>query len=102
MEESVEFYKKLGFEETYRNEREYDEVVLLSGFGIQLEISVDPNHPAHETNPERIGIRHFALKVDSCEKISKLFECTPIKKDWLGVNYCNTTNLDGIVVELHE
>ena len=101
-EESVEFYKKLGFEEIFRKEREYDKVVLLSGYGIQLEIFVDSNHPAHETNPERIGIRHLALKVDSCEEISKVFECTPIKKDWLGLNYCNTTDPDGIVVELHE
>ncbi len=36
-----------------------------------------PNHPAHETNPERIGIRHLALKVDSCEEMSREFECTP-------------------------
>lgn len=82
--------------------REYDKVVLLSGYGIQLEIFVDPNHPVHETNPERIGIRHLAFKVDSGEEISKVFECTPIKQDWLGVNYCNTTDPDGTVVELHE
>ncbi len=67
-----------------------------------MEIFVDSNHPAHETNPERIGIRHLALKVDSCEEMAKEFECTPIKIDWLGVNYCNTMDPDGIVVELHE
>ena len=51
-EESVRFYTKLGFRETYRRERKYDTVVLLEGYGIQIEMFVDPNHPDRATNPE--------------------------------------------------
>lgn len=49
---SVSFYKKMGFAEIYRNKREYDTVVLLEGYGIRLEIFVDPRHPKRLTNPE--------------------------------------------------
>ncbi len=86
-EESVEFYKRLGFEEIFRKEREYDKVVPLSGYGIQLEIFVDPNHPAHETNPERIGIRHFTLKINSCDAISKVFDDEKVNVRWEFYSY---------------
>ena len=55
-EKSVVFYESLGFKEKFRNSREYDTIVLLEGYGIQLEMFIDPNHPERSVNPERIGL----------------------------------------------
>ena len=101
-EKSIEFYKSLGFKEIFRKNREYDTIVLLEGYGIQLEMFVDPNYPERSVNPERIGLRHLALKVDSCEEMSRKFNCGPIRKDWMGVNFCYTEDPDGLSVEFHE
>ena len=101
-EKSIDFYKSLGFNEIFCKSREYDTIVLLERYGMQLEMFIDPNHPERSVNPERIGLRHMALKVDSCEKISKEFKCGPIKKDWLGVNFCYTEDPDGLPIEFHE
>ena len=35
-EASVDFYKRLGFEELFRKKRNYDTVLLLRGYGLQL------------------------------------------------------------------
>lgn len=37
-EKNVEFYKCLGFEEIFRKSREYDTIVLLEGYSIQLHV----------------------------------------------------------------
>ena len=101
-EKSVEFYERLGFKEIFRKNRKYDIIALLEGYGMQLELFIDPNHPERSVNPERIRLRHLALKVDSCEEMSKKFKCGPIKKDWMGVNFCYTEDPDGLPVEFHE
>ena len=44
-ENSINFYKRLGFREAYWRERKYDTVVLLEGYGMQIEMFIDPNHP---------------------------------------------------------
>lgn len=100
-EESVGFYNRLGFKETFRKEREYDTVVLMEGFGIELEVFIDPNHPKRSI-PEPRGLRHLAMKVDSCEHMKEEFDCGPIMKDWIGRNYCFTADPDGNTVEFHE
>ena len=101
-ERSVDFYKKLGLEETYRKDRNYDMVVLMAGHGIQLEIFIDPTHPERPTDKEYLGIRHFALQVDDCDEMRKHFECTPVLTDWHGIRFCFTKAPDGLTVEFHE
>lgn len=108
-ESSVEFYTKLGFKEIFRKERNYDTVVLLSGYGIQIEMFVDANHPERATNPENLGLRHLALRVSNIEEaIEKLketmrdFEVSPIMNDWVGERFCYITDPDGLPIELHE
>ncbi len=101
-EESIRFYEKLGFTVTFRRDRKYDTVILMDGYGIQIEMFVDPNHPERATNPENMGLRHLALKVDSVEEMTHRFECGPIMKDWVGVNFCFTADPDGLPIELHE
>ena len=103
-EASVNFYKRLGFEEFFRKKRNYDTVVLLRGYVWQLEIFVDPSHPQRATNPENIGLRNFALKVDEIEKTVKELGCSSakIETDWLGEKYCFIADPDGLQVQLHE
>lgn len=105
-ERSLEFYKLLGFTETFRKKRKYDTAVLMDGYGLQLEIFIDPSHPLHpETEP--VGLRHFALKVDGLEEeIERLksagVEVGPVMEDWSGVWFCFVKDFDGLLVELHE
>lgn len=103
-EASANFYKKLGFRETYRRERAYDTIVLLEGYEMQIELFIDPNHPERATNPENMGLRHLALKVDKIEDtVEKLgLEVGPIMNDWVGVRFAFTADPDGLPIELHE
>lgn len=103
-EESADFYKKLGFREMYRRERKYDTVVLLCGHGFQIEMFIDPNHPERATQPENIGLRHLALRVDNIEKtIEELeLEAGPVMNDWVGDRFCFIADPDGLPIELHE
>ena len=87
-EASVEFYTKLGFKEYRRINRDYDTVVLMSGFGIGLEVFIDQKH--NRPLEEPLGLRVLSLKVESCENIKRRFACGAIQKDWVGVNYCLT------------
>lgn len=103
-EKSVEFYTRLGFEEFYRKDREHDTVVLLKGYGSEIEMFIDPSHPSKEDSVEPLGIRHICLAVENIEEtVEKLsLEHTPIKNDWIGRKYCYLTDPDGNKVELHE
>ena len=101
-EKSVDFYTKLGFQEKFRKERLNDTVVILEGHGMSLKIFIDANHPARATNPENIGLRHLAFKVDDIEKIEKEFDCGPIMTDWFGKKYRFTADPDGLPIELLE
>ena len=99
---SVEFYSKLGFKEILRKRRENDTIVILEGQGYQIEIYIDPTHPARATNPEPLGLRHLALSVDDIDSIVNKFECGPINKDWFGRRYCYISDPDGLQIEFVE
>ena len=107
-ESSLVFYQKLGFQESFKKIRNYDTIVLMDGYGIQLEIFIDPNHPEHaDGKQETIGLRHFALKVDSIEETMNELGLTiddvgSIMKDWTGNRFCFIKDPDGLLVELHE
>ena len=103
-EKGVVFYKKLGFKEFFRRERERDVVVLLRGHGIQLELFVDPNHPPRAIQPENLGLRHLAFKVDDVEKTAKKLglEIGAIERDWTGARFVFVADPDGLPIELHE
>ena len=103
-EEVVSFYKKLGFKEVFRKKRSHDTVVLLDGFGLQMEIFVDPRHPMRATKPENLGLRHLALKVERIEKTAEELKIKigTIQCDWMGVRFAYTKDPDGNPVELHE
>ena len=104
-EECLDFYKKLGFTESFRKERVNDKIILLDGYGMQLEVFVDNRHPLKPSGKdEPLGCRHFALRVDNLENtLAELgTDHTDIGTDWQGIRYCYITDPDGNLVELHE
>lgn len=110
-ERSLDFYRLLGFQETFRKKRKYDTAVLMDGYGMQLEVFIDPNHPSHISgSDEPIGLRHFALKVgkieDEIERLraesTEVIDVGPIMEDWTGVRFCFVKDFDGLSIELHE
>ena len=102
-EDVVMFYKKFGFKEFKRIERNSDTVFLLQGYGIQLEMFVDSLHPFRSI-PEPLGLRHIALKVDDIEKVIENLGLisSPIMNDWIGARCCFIKDPDGNAIELHE
>lgn len=101
-EESLSFYRKLGFKEKNRFERSYDTVVLMENRGVVLEIFIDPNHPERVIGPEAKGLRHIAFTVESLEVIMKIVECEKIRTDWFGRRFTFTKDPDGQPIELKE
>jgi len=101
-EKSIAFYTSLGFFEVFRKKRDNDTIVLMEGYGIGLELFIDPTHPKRANNPENLGLRNLSLKVDSCQEIINLFRCEPIKQDWFGKNYCFIFDPDGLPIQFHE
>ena len=102
-EESVKFYEKLGFREERRIERSYDTVVLMEGYGIGLEIFIDPSHPVRE-KPEPLGLRNISLRVDNVEKTVRDLglNSVEIMTDWNGKRYCVISDPNGSIVQLCE
>ncbi|MCR5637400.1 MAG: VOC family protein [Lachnospiraceae bacterium] len=102
-EETVDFYKKLGFVESFRKEREYDTIVLLDAYSIKLECFIDGKHPKRNI-PEPLGLRHIAFKVDNIEKtLDELgIENKETFTDWIGIRYVFLKDPDDNIVELHE
>lgn len=103
-EESIDFYKRLGFKERFRTKRDYDTVVLLIGYGFELETFVDANHPPRATVSENMGLRHIALKVDNIEETAKEIglEIESVMRDWVGIRFAYVKDPDGLPLELHE
>ena len=91
--------------ETFRKERTNDKIILLDGYGMQLEVFIDDRHPGKKSGKdEPLGCRHFALRVDNLENtLAELgTDHTDIGTDWQGIRYCYITDPDGNQVELHE
>lgn len=111
-ERCLQFYKLLGFQEFFRKIRSSDVIVLMSGYGIQLEIFIDSRHRRRdEAEIEPTGLRHLALKVDGkiedeIERLqsasSEVLSFGPIMKDWRGIRFVFVKDPDGTVIELHE
>ena len=101
-EECLSFYKKLGFIEKNRIEREYDTVVFMECDGLLLEVFIDPNHPARVSGPEALGLRHFCLVVEDLDEVVKSVECEEVRTDWFGRRFTFTKDPDGQPIELKE
>lgn len=102
-ERSIDFYKHLGFTEIDRENRGHDILVFLKGYGIVLEMFVDPTHPPRVNRPEAMGLRHLALRVDDVQSTLNEFEidAEPIReRDEKHFTFFKDP--DGLPIELHE
>lgn len=102
-EKSIDFYISLGFREERRITRTYDTVVLLNGYGIGLEVFLDPKHPG-KGNPEPLGLRSLSLQVDRLEETARELglEIIEVHTDWNGKRYAVVKDPDGNAVQLCE
>ena len=101
-EKSVDFYTRLGFAVRKRIDRPNDQIVLMTGNRMELELFIDPTHHARDENPEQLGLRHLVFKVDSIEEVTKIFSCDPIRKNWEGQRFTFTRDPDNLVIEFLE
>lgn len=106
-EQSIDFYKHLGFEEISREDRGYDILVFLEGFDVTLELFIDSTHPPRVDRPEAMGLRHLALRVDDVSGTLKALkneleiEVEPIRER-AGKCFTFFKDPDGLPIELHE
>ena len=106
-----EFYvEKLGFAvelEVWR-EQQQDYLRMLRCGDVVLELFVRPDAPARVTNPEALGLRHLAFRVDNVEEAaawlnSRGIETEPIREDpFNGGRMTFFRDPDGLPLEIHE
>lgn len=107
---SLHFYETLGFtlrESHLRLERK-DEILMMEGHGITLELFIVQGNPSRVTNPEAYGLRHLALSVNKIEEVVQMLEASgyqpePIRRDsFTNEKMTFVKDPDGLPVELHE
>ena len=106
-----EFYiDKLGFElyrEVYRPAQK-DYLRMLRKGDTVLELFIRPDAPARVNNPEALGLRHLAFRVEDIVPVvawlnDNGIETEPIREDpYNGGRFTFFKDPDGLPLELHE
>ena len=110
-EQAKEFYvNKLGFEltrEAYRPAQN-DYLRMLSLGETTLEVFIRPDAPQRVNNPEAMGLRHLAFRVEDAEAAaqwlhSRGIETEPVREDpYNGGKFTFFRDPDGLPLEIHE
>ena len=110
-ERAKEFYvNKLGFEltlEAYRPAQD-DYLRMLSLGETTLEVFIRPDAPQRVNNPEAMGLRHLAFRVEDAEAAaawlnSRGIETEPVREDpYNGGKFTFFRDPDGLPLEIHE
>ena len=110
-EKAREFYiQKLGFElirEVYRPAQK-DYLRMLKQGDTVLELFIRPDAPERVNNPEAMGLRHLAFRVENIEPAVQWLngqgiETEPIREDLVnGGRFTFFKDPDGRPLELHE
>lgn len=110
-EKAKEFYMdKLGFtleQEIYRPEQN-DYLRMLRLGDTCLELFIKPEAPERVTNPEALGLRHLAFRVEDILPVvrwlnSMGIETEPVRLDpYNGGRFTFFRDPDGLPLELHE
>ena len=110
-EKAREFYvNKLGFEltrEVYRPAQN-DYLRMLSLGETTLELFIRPDAPQRVNNPEAMGLRHLAFRVEDAVAAaawlnSRGIETEPIREDpYNGGRFTFFKDPDGLPLEIHE
>ena len=110
-ERAKEFYvNKLGFEMTLEAYRpaQNDYLRMLSLGETTLEVFIRPDAPQRVNNPEAMGLRHLAFRVEDAEAAaawlnSRGIETEPIREDLVnGGRFTFFKDPDGLPLEIHE
>ena len=106
-----EFYMdKLGFEltrEIYRPQQD-DYLRMLRLGDTVLELFIRPDAPRRVTDPEAMGLRHLAFRVEDIEPVVRWLngmgiETEPVREDKVnGGRFTFFRDPDGLPLELHE
>ena len=110
-EKTRAFYvEKLGFSlvrEVWR-EAQRDYLRMLQLGDTMLEIFIKPDAPKRVTEPEALGLRHLAFRVENVEQAAAWLngmgiETEPVRKDLVnGGRFTFFRDPDGLPLELHE
>ena len=110
-EKAREFYvDKLGFaliREVYRPAQR-DHLRMLRQGDIVLELFTRPDAPARVTDPEALGLRHLAFRVENIDAAVQWLrdmgiEAEPVREDAInGGRFTFFRDPDGLPLELHE
>ena len=110
-ERAREFYvNKLGFEltrEVYRPAQN-DYLRMLSLGETTLELFIRPDAPQRVNNPEAMGLRHLAFRVEAAVaaaawRNARGIETEPIREDLVnGGKFTFFKDPDGLPLEIHE
>ena len=110
-EKAREFYiEKLGFElirEVYRPAQD-DFLRMLSQGDTTLELFIRPDAPQRVNDPEAMGLRHLAFRVEDIELVVRWLndrgvETEPIREDLVnGGRFTFFKDPDGLPLEIHE
>ena len=110
-ERAKEFYvNKLGFEmtlEAYRPAQD-DYLRMLSLGETTLEVFIRPDAPQRVNNPEAMGLRHLAFRVEDAVAAaqwlhSRGIETEPVREDpYNGGKFTFFRDPDGLPLEIHE
>ena len=106
-EESLDFYKKLGFIETSREFRESknDYLIMMENGDAVLEVFLRSDAPKRLCDPEAYGCRHIAFDVDDLEEILEVlkdYRCKQIRTTSTGQRFVFITDADDQPVEFLE
>ena len=107
---TLAFYQALGFTVSachLRPERQ-DEIVMMEGAGVTLELFISSGNPPRVSGPEAYGLRHVAFRTDDAaalraQLLRKGFQPEPLRRDdYTGEAMFFIKDPDGLPIELHE
>ena len=106
-EETIDFYRKIGFKEISRKYREdkNDYLIMMSDSNSTLEVFLREDAPARHCKPEAYGCRHIAFDVECLEdviSVLKDYEQQSIRVSDSGQRFVFITDPDGQPVEFLE
>ena len=110
-EKAREFYiEKLGFtlEKEFFRPAQNDFLRMLRQGDTMIELFIRPDAPQRVNNPEALGLRHLAFRVEDIEPVVAWLngmgiETEPIREDpYNGGRFTFFKDPDGLPLELHE
>ena len=108
-EKALDFYvHKLGFTMIREAERPQDILIMLQQGQMVLELFIKSDAPQRVDNPEALGLRHLAFRVENMDEAvawlrSRGVETEPIRNDTInGGRFTFFKDPDGLPLELLE